>query len=99
MVTNRYPYELRVAPGCHGSVIAPLVSRHRTLRAAVQAARRSDRVRVEPASSSVCLYQATSRQPTQWGYGLYGGREIRSLRECLKEAEETEKVLASGKKG
>lgn len=80
-------FEVVAAPGCHREPIAPVVSRHRTLAAAVRAARRSDRLRVEPACSSVCLYQAVSRQPTKHGYGLYGGPDARPFYECLREAE------------
>jgi len=87
-----YPYEVRVAPGCHGRPVAPLVSRHRTLRAAVARARRSDRVMVESAKSTTCLYRAQSRQPTAHGYGCYGGGDTRPLRECLAEALEAERV-------
>ncbi len=56
-----YAYEVVIAPGCHSQPIAPVVSRHCTLRAAVIAARRSDRLRVEPADRAVCLYQARAR--------------------------------------
>lgn len=91
---NRHRYEVVIAPGCHSRPIAPVVSRHRTLEAAVRAARRSDRVRVEPADRSVCLYQAQSHQPTRWGYGLYGGADTRTLREALRLAREAEAELS-----
>ncbi len=88
-------YEVVVAPGCHRQPVAPVVSRHRTLRAAVIAARRSDRLRVEPADRSVCLYQADSAQPTPYGYGLYGGADTRRLSEALRIAQRAEAELAS----
>jgi len=84
------PYEVVVAPGCHDRPIAPVISRHRTLRGAVRSARRSDRLQVEPATSSVCLYRAKSRQPTQHGYGAYGGPDTRPLAVCYAEAEAAE---------
>lgn len=91
-----YKYEVVLSPGCHRQPTNPVVSRHRTLRAAVARARRSDRLRVEPADSSVCLYQAQARQPTPHGYGLYGYADTRPLRECLAEAEEAERRLRGG---
>ncbi|MGL5362850.1 MAG: hypothetical protein ACRDBH_08220 [Bosea sp. (in: a-proteobacteria)] len=86
-------YHVVAAPGCHGRPFAPVVSRHRTLRAAVCAARRSDRLRVEPADRSVCLYQATSAQPTRYGYGLYGGADTLTLAEALRIAQRREGAL------
>ena len=86
-------YEVVLAPGCHRQLTNPVISRHRTLRAAVARARKSDRLRVEPADSAVCLYQAKSRQPTPYGYGLYGHADTRPLRECLAEAAEAERRL------
>lgn len=88
-----YRYHVVVAPGCHGRPFAPVASRHRTLRAAVIAARRSDRLRVEPADRAVCLYQATSAQPTRYGYGLYGGSDTITLAEALSIAERREAAL------
>ena len=91
---SAYPYEVVLAPGCYRGPSAPVVSRHRTLEAAVRQARRSDRWRVEPAARSVCLYQAQSHQPTRWGYGLYGGADTRTLREALRLAREAEAELS-----
>lgn len=85
-------YEIRTAPGCYRGPDAPLVSEHRSLAAAVRAARKNDRVRVEPGTSSVCLYQAKSKQPTKYGYGLYGGADTRPFAECLAEAEANERA-------
>lgn len=72
-MSGRYPYEVRLRPGCYSGPDAPLVSRHRTLRAAVRQARRSDRWQVEPADCCHCLY-AIDRDnvSTPYGYGLYG---------------------------
>lgn len=89
-----YPYEVVLAPGCYGGPSAPVVSRHRSLEAAVRQARRSDRWRVEPATNSVCLYQAQSRQPTRWGYGLFGESDTRTLREALRMARAAEAELS-----
>src|SRR5690606_14803951 len=77
-----YKYEVVVAPGCHRQPTNPVVSRHRTLRAAVARARRSDRLRVEPADGGACLYQAQSRQ--------HGYPDTRPLRVCVAEAEAAE---------
>lgn len=85
-------YEVVVAPGCHGEPSNPVVSRHRTLRAAVARAIRSDRLRVEPSDGSVCLFQARSHQPTPYGYGLYGGRHMGTLAEAVREAEAAERA-------
>jgi len=84
---KRYPFVVVVAEGCYRGPDAPMVSRHRTLRAAVIAARRSDRTRVERADRGGCLFQARSQQPTRWGYGLYGMGDTRPVRVCLAEAE------------
>lgn len=80
-------YHVVEAPGCHSRPVARVLSRHRTLRAAVRAARCSDRVRVEPADRAVCLYQASSSQPTPWGHGLYGGADTLTLAEALQIAQ------------
>lgn len=44
---SAHTYEVRLAPGCYSGPTAPMVSRHRTLAAAVRQARRSDRWVVE----------------------------------------------------
>lgn len=90
---SAYRYHVVVAPGCHGRPFAPVVSRHRTLGAAVRAARQSDRVRVEPADRSVCLYQASSAQPTPWGHGLYGGGDTLTLAAALRIAQRREEEI------
>lgn len=84
-----HAFEVVVAPGCHGQTLTPVVSRHRTLSGAVRTAIKSDRVRVEPASSTVCLFQACSKQPTKYGYGLYGGAHVGTFRAALASAEAT----------
>ena len=38
-----YRYEVEVAKGCHGDAFAPIVSRHRSLGAALDKARQCDR--------------------------------------------------------
>ncbi len=86
-----HQYEVVVAPGCHREQSNPVVSRHRSLAAAVRRAMQSDRLRVEPAESAVCLFQASSRQPTPQGYGLYGGRHTGTFREALALAEQAER--------
>lgn len=88
---SSHRYEVVVAPGCHREPYAPVVSRHRSLAAAVRRAMRSDRLRVEPATHSVCLFQAQSRQPTEYGYGLFGGRHEGTFRAALEEAERAER--------
>ena len=93
MRPQRHKYEVVLAPGCHRDPTNPVISWHRTLRAAVAQARTSDRLRVEPADTSVCLYQAKSEQPSPLGYGLHGYPDTRPLRECLAEAEEAERRL------
>ena len=90
---SAYRYHVVEAPGCHGRPTAPVVSRHRTLRAAVREARSSDRLRVELADRAVCLYQATSAQPTRYGYGLYGGVDTLTLAEALRIAQRREENL------
>lgn len=95
---RRYPYEVVVAPGCHGKPHNPTVSRHRTLAAAVRAAMRSDRVRVEPATTAVCLFQASARQPhPKYGHGLYGERHQGSFAKALREAEDAERALLANR--
>jgi|SRR5690606_27623920 len=85
-----HKYKVVLAPGCYSSPANPVISRYRTLRAAVARARRSDRLRVEPADSSVCLYQAQSRQ--------HGYPDTRPLRVCVAEAEAAElRRLTPGK--
>ncbi len=37
-------FQVEIAPGCHGKAFAPVVSEHRTLRAALEMARKSDRL-------------------------------------------------------
>ena len=92
---SRYAYEVVVAPGCHREPFSPVVSRHRTLEAAVRKARRSDRLAVESSARSGVIYRAQSQQPTRWGYGCYGGPDTRSLRECLAEARACERGATS----
>lgn len=85
-----FKYHVVLAAGCHGQTENPIVSRHKTLEAAVRKARRSDRLAVEPADSYRTLYRAQSKQPTQCGWGCYGGPDTRSLRECVAEARRNE---------
>jgi hypothetical protein len=90
---ERYPYQVVLAPGCHSRPHNPLVSRHRTLAAAVRRAMQSDRLRVEPATHAVCLFQGRSRQlHPQYGYGLYGERHVGSFRDALAEAAAAERA-------
>lgn len=90
MSSMKHKYEVVIAPGCHGKVFAPVVSRHRSLAAAVRQAMKSDRVEVQPTDSHVTLFRAQSKQPTRWGYGCYGGRHQGAFREALKEAQAAE---------
>lgn len=83
----RYPYEVRVAPGCHGKPVAPLISRHRTLRAAVARARKSNRLVVERSARSGIVWRASQYRDIGLGPGLYGQPDVRTLAECLREAE------------
>jgi hypothetical protein len=88
MTTNTFPFEVRLRPGCHNKPNAPVVSRHRTLEAAVRAARRSDRLQVERSNAHGCVWHAPKRR-SKYGEGLYGtgpqpGEP--SLAECVREA-------------
>lgn len=82
----RHLYEVVMAAGCHRDSTPPVVSRHRSLAAAVRRARRSDRLAVEPADSAVTIYRAQSQQPTKYGFGCYGGADTRPFAVCLAEA-------------
>lgn len=84
-MSDTYPWRVVIRPGCHARPTAPLISRHRTLEAAVRAARRSDRLAVQHVDHGI-VWSCTSRQPTRHGYGRYGGRSTRSLREDLAAA-------------
>lgn len=67
-----------VAPGCHGgpTPIGPVVSRHRSLDAAIRAARKSDRLVVlaldEGYAAGPVLFQAAQQDHPQLGSGRYG---------------------------
>ena len=90
---SRYPYEVCVAPGCHGEPSNPVVSRHRTLRAAIVRARRSDRLQVEMAVGGRVLYLPPQRNSTTCGAGRYGAGPQRgepSLDECVALARAAE---------
>jgi hypothetical protein len=84
-----YPWRLVVAPGCHRQPENPEISRHRTLLAAVRAARRSDRTRVEHATTSLWGWQPASN-----GRGLYGSPSRRPLSEDLAAARRS--AIAAG---
>lgn len=86
-------YEVRIAPGCcRGD--RPVLSRHRTLDAAVRAARRSDRTVVERSDSEVVIYHAQARQPhPQLGWGLHGGRDTRDLDTALSMARAADEIV------
>ena len=43
---ERFPYQVELAPGCYKGPDAPVASRHRTLDAALKAARKSDRLAI-----------------------------------------------------
>lgn len=88
-----YTYEVRLAPGCYRGPEAPLVSRHRTLRAAVARARRSDRYQVERSDSSRCLWRPPARKTPGLGPGLYGTGPQRgepTLAQCVADAARVE---------
>lgn len=71
MTKNTFPFEVRLRPGCYTGAVAPLVSRHRTLEAAVRAARVSDRYQVERADKHGCVWAPPARR-SRHGAGLYG---------------------------
>lgn len=85
---RRYPYEVRMAPGCYSGPGAPLVSRHRTLRAAVARARRSNRLVVERTACSGVIWRVSQYRDVGLGPGLYGQPDVRPLAACVREAEE-----------
>lgn len=93
-----YPFEVRLRPGCYAGPDAPLVSRHRTLAAAVRQARRSDRWQVERSDRHGCIWAAEPR-PSPYGPGLYGMPRRRgepSLRACIAAAERAAANVCGG---
>ena len=84
---SAYPYEVRLAPGCHIGPVAPIVSRHRTLSAAVKAARRSNRLVVKKTGFGGIVWRVSDYADVGLGPGLYGQPDRRPLSECLREAE------------
>ena len=82
-------FEVRLRPGCfRGPGPGPLISRHRSLEAAVAKARKSDRWQVETSASFTCIWAAEERRGPL-GPGLYGlgpRRGEPSLAACVEQA-------------
>lgn len=84
-----YLYEVRLRPGCYSGPDAPLISRHRSLRAAVAKARRSDRWQVELSTRRGRIWAPPERR-SRYGAGLFGSGPQPgepSLDECVRQAE------------
>jgi|GEM_PF-4805157 len=90
-----YPYEVTERPGCHGKPRNPVVSRHRTLEAAVRAARKSDRLQVESVDSSTPLYAPPRRDHPRYGAGCYGQPARRGEPTVAEAVREARKIEAS----
>ena len=64
-----YPYYTEMAPGCHGEAFAPVVSRHTTWNAALNAASKNDRlVAVAPGQRA----QIPRQDDPRYGAGRFG---------------------------
>lgn len=72
MAMTACPWEVRVADGCHAAPLGPLISRHRTLRAAIKRARRSDRLQVEHCDHNAIVYSNPQRGCPRLGAGRFG---------------------------
>lgn len=89
-------YQVVIRPGCHGSVDAPVVSRHRSLAAAVAKARRSDRWEVQRSDAYHRLWAPPCRGDRVLGRGLYGAGPQRGeppLSVSVSEAEAEERRI------
>jgi hypothetical protein len=84
-MADRYPYYTEMAPGCHGEPFAPVVSRHTTWNAALNAASKSDRlVAVAPGQRA----QIPRQDDPRYGTGRFGNG--------LSGKERTEWILKNG---
>ena len=75
------------------------MSSHKTLAAAVRAARKSDRLCVQHCSSYTTLYVAECRNDEKLGYGRFGNgpdRHEPSLREAIAAARQAAQSLLPG---
>lgn len=73
---------VELAPGCHGKPFSPTVSEHRTLRAALDRARKSDRLVAVDADTGERWMLPQQNDP-RYGSGRFGNgvspREARAL--------------------
>lgn len=66
-----FRYHIEVAPGCYSAPHAPTISRHRTLRAALDQARRCDRL-VAVDTETGERWQIPQQGDLHLGAGRYG---------------------------
>ena len=81
-----FKYEIRLALGCYSGPESPLISRHKTLAAAVKAARKSDRLQVE--LNGKRIYKPLSKRPE-----LVGNKDTRPLAIAMEMAQQAEASL------
>ncbi len=92
---STYTHAVALAAGCYSGPDAPIVSRHRTLAAALKAARRSDRLTVYALARCSCASANCSMPGMDWitgppllpqvtGHALVGASRVSRDREVVR---------------